>query len=474
MQKKLLVTLISGAFAGGAGVAQAGPISIASVVTYASEAITAAAAINFPGVAYSLTNPLASPSSQKARFTVDAGSITLCPTLTFSGTAGAVVTVGAGTVVSSGAVCEYTVDVATAPVPSNATLNFTGGSVTAVTPLSAAGGVLNVTVSVLDLGNNVVESNTGVVARSANAWQFVALSSGSLSPAETAKINVAADPPSSAFTVGLSGTTSTVNLGRVRVTEVAGAQVAPNGTTSVDFATASNELLNLTVTGTFAATATLFVAGSSNCTGSLATFTINTARTSATVSGLDINSIAAATVSGQLVKDVFVCYAENTNSIPPSQFVASAGTFNASAAAYTTVSNLDPTNLYNLTLNGAQVDIRNYVPDGFAGWLSAYRIINTGVVPAAVRGQFILQNGTLHGSAQPITATIPPGGVVVVSSGQVEGVLGAAPPDSGVGPRLRMTAETDSLTVQSFACQPNGNCFLNSDGQQGTSAAAAN
>jgi hypothetical protein len=57
--------------------------------------------------------------------------------------------------------------------------------------------------------------------------------------------------------------------------------------------------------------------------------------------------------------------------------------------------------------------------------------------------------------------------VVVVNSSAVEAVLGSATPLStgGVGPRLRLTAPTNSLRVQAFACQPSGPCFLNTDAQ---------
>jgi len=462
MQKKVIATLISGAFAGAAGVAYAGPISIASVTTYATEAIGATTQIANPAVAYSLTNPLAAPSSQTVRFSVDSGSLASCPTLAFTGTAGAALTIGAGTRVSNNTACDFSVAVALgAPVPSNATLSFTGGTVVGATALSTSGGVVNVTVQVRDNGGNVVESNTGALARSANAWTATVTASSAFAPPETRRIDVAANPPLTAFTANGIAVAGVVNLGRVRVAETTGQQFAGNGTTEVNFANSTTQTLSLTVTGTFQATTSTFLSGSSDCGTALAgsTLTLNAGRTSGTVTGVDITGVTP--VSS--VKDVFVCYSDNgTGVIPVSQFAISAGSYDATNAAFTTLTALSG-GLYNLTLNGSQIDIRNYVPSNTSGWTSAYRIINTGAVAAAVTGQVILADGTLGATSALISSSINPGGVAVVSAAQIEAALGAITAVGGVGPRLRLTAPTDSLRVQAFACQPNGACFLNSD-----------
>jgi len=462
MQKKVIATLISGAFAGAAGVAYAGPISIASVTTYATEAIGATTQIANPAVAYSLTNPLAAPSSQTVRFSVDSGSLASCPTLVFTGTAGAALTIGAGTRVSNNTACDFSVAVALgAPVPSNATLSFTGGTVVGATALSTSGGVVNVTVQVRDNGGNVVESNTGALARSANAWTATVTASSAFATPETRRIDVAANPPLTAFTANGIAVAGVVNLGRVRVAETTGQQFAGNGTTEVNFANSTTQTLSLTVTGTFQATTSTFLSGSSDCGTALAgsTLTLNAGRTSGTVTGVDITGVTA----GSSGKDVFVCYSDNgTGVIPVSQFAISAGSYDATNAAFTTLTALSG-GLYNLTLNGSQIDIRNYVPSNTSGWTSAYRIINTGAVAAAVTGQVILADGTLGATSALISSSINPGGVAVVSAAQIEAALGAITAVGGVGPRLRLTAPTDSLRVQAFACQPNGACFLNSD-----------
>jgi hypothetical protein len=331
------------------------------------------------------------------------------------------------------------------------------------------------TVAVGPQGGGVTESNSAAVANSANAWSVSATSSANLSSTganEQSQVNVAATPPFSGFSDGTndvtpnSAGTRTIDIGRVRTTANAGNQHLPDGLTSFDFDSLTAGNWSLTVTGNFASGATVFVAGTATCAGTVSSFTLNTARTSGTTSF----DIAGAAAGDDTSANVYVCYTAGSAGtvIPASQFAVS-GAFVPIYAGPTTAATKDlaNTNIYNLTLNGSQVDIRNYVPNGFAGWFSAYRIINTGSVPAAVSGQFIQQDGTLFGTAATITSTIPAGGVVVVNSSAVEAVLGSATPLStgGVGPRLRLTAPTNSLRVQAFACQPSGPCFLNTDAQ---------
>jgi hypothetical protein len=167
-------------------------------------------------------------------------------------------------------------------------------------------------------------------------------------------------------------------------------------------------------------------------------------------------------------KNIYVCYSHpspNNSAIPTGQFVATSTFTPTVGATVLDDDSVAATNIYNLTLNGSQIDVRNYVPNAFAGWFSAYRIINTGRVAAAVTGQFIGQDGVPVGSALALTGSIPADGVVVLNSADVEAILGAASAPGGVGPRLRLTAPTDSLRVQAFACQPSGPCFLNTDAQ---------
>lgn len=475
MQKKVIATLISGAFAGAAGVAYAGPISVASVTTYSSEAISAggsAVSIVAPAVAYSVTNPIAAGSSVVVRLSVDSGSLSGCPNLTFSGTAGAVVTVGAGAVAGS-VNCDYTVGVATQAIPSNATANFaSGGSVSAVASLATAGGTLNATVAIRTVGGATVEQNSAAIATSAASFTYSLASSSSYTTPESRRIDVTLTSPSTGFTAtsGNSTAANHVNLGRVRVTKTAGTQVAADGVTPVNFTTAGVQSLTLAVTGNFAATSATFLSNSQTC----GTVTASLAGNASIATVTSANIIDALSSGSGANRDIFICYQDTgTGVIPTSQFAVSNASFFASttSSAFTVSSAAATGDIYNLTLNGSQIDIRNYVPSNTSGWFSAYRIINTGAVPAVVTGQVIAVNGTL-GTPTALTGSIPARGVVVLSAAEIESALGAITADGGVGPRLRLTAPTDSLRVQAFACQPNGTCFLNSDAQAADSGSS--
>lgn len=478
MQKKLLATLVASAFAGAAGVATAGPISVASIGTYAVEAMGSNVTVTVGNVAYTLSNPFAISSTQTLRYALDTsiGVVGNCPTVSLS-PAVAGVTIGGAALSGDKLSCSYTVTVTTNPVPANTTVNFTGAKASSSAPLATAGGKITATVSVLDSGLTVVESNSAAVAQSAEAFTASIVSSSALSPtAERSRVDVTTTPtPGTAFTSESDVTigTTVINLGRVRVTETPGDQLFSDGTTKVDFSTATVENLTVNVSGPFLTKAangnqsTLTLRTQSNCAGTaLATVTGPVSNAANKLGPVDINFVGPDPEGN---KDVYICYTlpgSNDSSVPTGQFTANA-TFDTGIVAPTDLTDevVATTDIYNLQLNGVQVDIRNYVPNAFAGWFSAYRIINTGAVAAAVTGQYIGQNGATVGPALPLTAAIPPGGVVVLNSAQIEGVLGAASAPGGVGPRLRLTAPTDSIRVQAFACQPSGPCFLNTDAQ---------
>jgi hypothetical protein len=474
MQKKLLATLVASAFAGAAGVATAGPISVASIGVYAVEAMGTAVTVNVGNVAYSLSNPFAISSTQTVRYTLDSSIDVVgnCPTVTLT-PAVVGVTIGAASLSTDKLSCSYTVTTGANPVALPATVNFANAKALSG-PLAVTGGKINATVSVLSAGGALVETNSAAVAESAEAFTASIVSSAALSPLpERSRVDVTTSPtPGIEFTAETTATdvtapsTKVVNLGRVRVTETAGVQLFSDGTTNVGFTAATIEALTVNVSGPFLVKTgtTLTLNDKASCAGAdLQTITGPSATAANKFGPFSIDTLAA--LDGN--KDVHICYTvPGTAAIPTGQFTANA-TFDPGITLATDLTDevIATTNIYNLLLNGVQIDIRNYVPAGAFGWFSAYRIINTGAVPAAVTGQFISPDGALLGSALPITGSIPVGGVRVLNATDVEGVLGAATAPAGVGPRLRLTAPTDSLRVQSFACQPSGNCFLNSDSQ---------
>lgn len=471
MQKKLLVTLISSAFAGYAGVASAGPISVASVGTYAVEAMGASVAVAVGNIAYTLTSPFAINSIQNLRYTLDS-KIGTCPTVTLSpAVAGAVVS-APGAPSADGLNCTYTVTVGANPVPANQTINFVDAKVSSSAALAVDGGKITGTISVLDNGLNLVESNTATVAQSAQAFTATIVSSASLTPnPERSRVDITTTPtPGVTFTnpADVTNSTTTINLGRIRLTETPGVQLFSDGKTEVNFANATVQNLTTTVAGSFLTTgATLNLSSNANCVGGVLGAAINPIASATSNKFSNVNIVAlAADADGN--KNVYICYTVPGNKvIPTAQFTADALIDTGIAAATDlTDEQVAVTNIYNLGLNGVQIDIRNHIPTAVTGWTNAYRIINTGSVAASFTAQYIGVDGVAGGTSGVIAANVPAGGTVVVSVPQVEAVLGAAPAaPAGVGPRLRITAPTDSARVQVYGVQPNGNIFLNSDAQ---------
>lgn len=174
---------------------------------------------------------------------------------------------------------------------------------------------------------------------------------------------------------------------------------------------------------------------SSNAAGPF-TFTTSAAVAAATYYvcvNIDATNKAAiapvtASITGQLL---------NTGNTSQS-FVAGSGTGNA------------------ITYNGTSVTVSNYWP---AALTDAYnyqgfvRIVNTGTLAAVFNGQFVNADGTKSATA-PITASIPAGGSVTVSSQAIEAALGAKAATDR--PRLTVSGNTSSADVQTFIQSPNG------------------
>ena len=128
--------------------------------------------------------------------------------------------------------------------------------------------------------------------------------------------------------------------------------------------------------------------------------------------------------------------------------ITAATTYGA-AAAQDQAQTLASLPLMTLGFNGSQRDVRSYIPAGSVGYTSFVRTINTGSVSAAVTGQWLYENGTTSTPATLI-ASLVGGASSTLSSAQVEAVLGAPTVIGSNRPRLRLTAPTNSLDVQSF------------------------
>ena len=109
--------------------------------------------------------------------------------------------------------------------------------------------------------------------------------------------------------------------------------------------------------------------------------------------------------------------------------------------------------LYALSLNGASVDVRSYVPAAVAGYSSFVRIVNSGSTSALISVAVVDQTTGVAGSSFAL-GTLAGGAAKTYLASDIEAVTGALA--ASARPRLRVTAPTSSLQVQSFMSSPSG------------------
>lgn len=279
-------------------------------------------------------------------------------------------------------------------------------------------------------------------------------------PSTTAgQVDLTASPVSTLFTAAAINT-NTINLGTITATD--GTAVQANGATAYTIAsqvTAANKLTAvLTVPAGFLAPlgttgqlwlqATCTAAGATGAAagGALAgspSTVFTTAALAAAATSVTLTATAAPTTATALN----VCMGINKTiaAIPGTPTLAAtlihAGTAidsNETVAA----------TLWPVTYNGSQVDVRNYVPAGVAGFQNIMRVINTGSVTASVSVALINETTGVVGTSGVVAANVPPGGTVRLNTAAIEAVIGAVA--STARPRLRFTAPTNGLEVQNL------------------------
>lgn len=127
-------------------------------------------------------------------------------------------------------------------------------------------------------------------------------------------------------------------------------------------------------------------------------------------------------------------------------------------------------NMYPLAYNGSQVDVNNFVPAAATGYINYVRVINTGSSTAAISAAKIdstLGTAGTSGVLGGAGFTLAPGATYNFTPTQVEDAIGGTLAVTE-RPRLRITAPTSGLKVQSIVSQPNGivNEFSGSQIQQ--------
>ena len=279
-------------------------------------------------------------------------------------------------------------------------------------------------------------------------------SSDTFSPAEVQKIDVTASTSQTVLTsANLTNSTTLVNFGSYMFTNVAGVR---NLTNAADYSIAANfggTAGTVTATGNFAAASTtngMLLTTDTACTtpvaaGSVASLTVS--NTTATWTGVTTAATATPT---------YVCMTVDGTTVIPATTPSLTATLTPTAG---TAEN-KPTatgNLYALALNGATVDVRGYVPwanvaNGYSQFL---RVINTGTSAAAVTATVINADGSTGGSGTILTsAQFPVGSSTTIRADAIEAAVGALA--ASARPRIRISAPTSMISVQSLLSVPGG------------------
>lgn len=108
---------------------------------------------------------------------------------------------------------------------------------------------------------------------------------------------------------------------------------------------------------------------------------------------------------------------------------------------------------YFLDYNGQSKVVRNYIPSGVTGYIQTVRVINTGSVAAPVSMTLIGEDG-VAGTPVVVIPSLAAGATARLSQAQVEAAVGAIA--ATARPRLRVTAPTNGMDVQSFFNNANG------------------
>lgn len=482
-------TLVASAVLAVVGSAHANSITV-TTRTVANEAFgsaivqptVAAGAISLPTLQYTFNTP-------GGIVVNDSGSVKVVFTLA-GGTADTVgLFAAANNVVLSGGISAFTPTVAVSGSTLTITLtNSSGGNLTIGIGASASlvstaanaqyrvigvtkGSNVTVTGQALNgADSSVLEGATGASTAIGFADAVTAASTASTS---TAKINLNTTPtPGTALVTGTK-----VSFGGVKFTNTTGTQVKLDnaGAADADITDATASAYAFTGTFTVGKASGAFTPGMT-----LGIFTDETCATAVTTAGAQVNTptgaISTSTTSismpytalsaAQLDAGVYLCgdYSAVSAGTVFQEFTPTlAFTYDKASASYTDEV-VSAFNGYALTTNGQTKDVRTYVPVAEPGYTSFIRVINSGTVDAAVTGRFVNEDGSTSG-AGVVIATLKAGGSKTLTSTEIETAIGTAPA-AAARPRLRLTAPTSDLQVQSFILTNGNGNFSDATGAQ--------
>jgi len=381
--------------------------------------------------------------------------------VTFTNSTGGNVTIGVG------ATAIWTPAAGRAVKNVNTVLNTAGNTVGVTASASVLAANANAVTLPADIDGPAATSVA--VATAGSAFTPNVTSSAAFGTPETQKIDVTVSPAQTKFTSGVNSTVTTrVTLGSFKFTDVASVNQL-NGTTPYNVANviaASATSTSAVVTGNFGGAGpggAVTLSASATCTPALGaggTAVLSNSNGTATFTGATTAATGVAT---------FVCYtADGTVTIPTTtpSIVATLAPI-ASTGAATTASG----SLYPLTLNGATVDVTSYIPLAATGFANYIRVVNTGSTAAIISAAVVPEATGIPGTSAPLSATpLPAGAAFTFGPAAIEAAIGTQV--NTARPRVRITAPTGSLMVQSYLATPGGGITNMSNSQQYTPAAS--
>lgn len=457
--------------------AQAAVVLPGTIVVGAGTAIPANSTVTVAialtgGVWASIPNALMASSSISQAGTMSATSSTLLVPLTLIASS----SIGIGSTILT--------------VPAASATFTTTSLATAGNTITATAAVYLGTVTSANLATATVYDAASSASTLATSAAGVTLSAAANTG--TSKIDLTASTPAMLFTSTTASaletaSTTTFKLGRLYIKD--NGKKVFNGAT--DFTTAVSAGYTA---GTIAASAGFFSAlgttgvitlkdasaayntanggaFSNACAAVTASATSATMTAAAALAATSV-SVAAAGFSGSTSGSGYpydVCYTiAGTSAYPQASGTPTLAVSQQDAATATRgTATLAATSMMALSTNGQTYDVRNYVPAAQTGYTTYVRVINTGTLSAVI-SVALIDGTTGTASTTGSLGTLAAGAAANFSSTQVEAALlaaGVTAPAATTRPRLRITAPTSGMNVQTFLFDAAGN-FADMTGAQ--------
>lgn len=363
------------------------------------------------------------------------------------------ITAGADKIIGVGSTITYTAQ-AGAIIGVKGALGTAGGSVSVTAGLSA------VAANYSSPTDQTTPADLDGPAATLAALKSVDAATSKVTAATgTNKIDLAATPTASVYNDGTTQNNA-VKFGEISFAVPTTAPKAADGTTAVNFAalwnTGASIAVEVTPNTAFVEGGKVYVKKGTSCGADDTAADVASAVLDATTAAAKVTlNIPFASMALADTDKISVCMGVS-GSNPKKAIKEVTPVIGASLTPATALTSYDKivaagANGYALTFNGASVDVLTYWP----GALDAYsykgylRITNTGTLKANVSLAHVGKDDGVVGTAKVIIADLQPGQSKLISTKDIDAVVGAAPSNLESG-RAKVTAPTNGLRVQSL------------------------